>query len=443
MDPKARRASKLPRRSSHHPNVASLVRKYSDYIPPQSVHELAKTAMAPPISESEQEYAPERSVRHMRDRSRHRQHPSAKKGSTSDFEHSYAANIAPKYLTHSRRSLGQPIQNSRIPGPVVSSLESQLSSRRASPEKRSSRLSSEISTRSGYTSPTPHGRNSGLVNGGKSLRGKPSVRGSGRDKSSARQVSSSNNKQTFRRQAGGPGNKVGNIAKHFEKINKDTERANRRYAVIRGRRARPVASARAKVEVLDSVKDAIRDESESSDPSSEADDEGGDEDEGRKATDETTTEPSPEASGTLPAVTLETPEEPSVEATSSAQDTKSSQHSNANALQTRVVKKPPSFLSLSPSVEPIREALISLPPSPFLSTNVPLTPPHSDIDIHSGTERSSIMKAFSGFWAQQTQSRRIELDAEDPMSDPEHIFRDSSMVVRTDEPTSIIALALK
>jgi 1-phosphatidylinositol-3-phosphate 5-kinase len=32
---------------------------------------------------------------------------------------------------------------------------------------------------------------------------------------------------------------------------------------------------------------------------------------------------------------------------------------------------------------------------------------------------------------------------DDLIGDPEHIFRDSSMVVRTDEPTSIIALALK
>ena len=422
--------------------MASLVRRYSDYNPPQSAHGLVKTAMTPPVSESEQEYAPGPSVRHIRDRSKHRQHPSPRKGSTSDFEHSYAANIAPRYLTRSRRSLGRPIQNSRIPGPVVSPLESQPSSRRTSPEKRSSRLSSEISSMSGYISPTPHGRNSVVVHGGgKSVRGKASVRGSGRDKLSARQVSTSNNKQTFRRQTGGPSSKVGNIAKHFEKINRETERANRHYAVIRGRRARPVASARAKVEVLDSVKDAIGDESESSDSFSEADDEGGDEDEARKATDETTTEPSLEASGTLPEATLQAAEGPSAGATSSAQDF---QESDATALQPRVVTEaPPTFLSSSPNVEPIREALISLPPSPFLSTNVPLTPPYSDIDTPSGTERSSIMKAFSGFWAPQTQSRRIELDPDDPMSDPEHIFRDSSMVVRTDEPTSIIALALK
>jgi hypothetical protein len=74
---------------------------------------------------------------------------------------------------------------------------------------------------------------------------------------------------------------VSNIAKHFERISRDNERATRRYAVIRGgRKPRPVASARAKVEILDSVRDAVKDEeSESSSESSEADDEGeGDDD---------------------------------------------------------------------------------------------------------------------------------------------------------------------
>ncbi|KAJ2923607.1 hypothetical protein H1R20_g13485, partial [Candolleomyces eurysporus] len=74
-----------------------------------------------------------------------------------------------------------------------------------------------------------------------------------------------------------PGNKVSNIAKHFERLGRDADRAKSKYTVLRlgGKRARPVASARAKVEVLDSIKDAIRDEDESeSSDSSEADDEG-------------------------------------------------------------------------------------------------------------------------------------------------------------------------
>ena len=55
-------------------------------------------------------------------------------------------------------------------------------------------------------------------------------------------------------------------------MSRENERVNRRYSVIRGRRARPVASARAKVEVFDNVRDAILDESESSE-ADDADDE--------------------------------------------------------------------------------------------------------------------------------------------------------------------------
>ncbi|TFY83433.1 hypothetical protein EWM64_g586 [Hericium alpestre] len=214
----------------------------------------------------------------------------------------------------------------------------------------------------------------------------------------------------------------------FERISKDNERANRRYAVIRGRRARPVASARAKVEILDSVKDAIMDESESSDSSSEADDEGGDEEETRKSSEK----PSPEASGTLPAVVVDAASEPSTEPQSAPP--------TSPALSK--VEETPAESSGS-----ARDEANSVPPSPFLSSvfssKEPVSPPATDLDV-GPQERHSLLKALSGFWPQQIpQPRsRMEFDGEDPMTDPEHIFRDSSMVVRTDEPTSIIALAL-
>ena len=93
-------------------------------------------------------------------------------------------------------------------------------------------------------------------------------------------------------------------------MNRDSERANRRFAVIRGKRARPVASARAKVAVLESIKDAIKDESESSD-SSEADDEGGGEDDDNleQKSPMKTGEPIPSTPPSGPSVVLQPPEE--------------------------------------------------------------------------------------------------------------------------------------
>ncbi|TFY71832.1 hypothetical protein EVG20_g1173 [Dentipellis fragilis] len=424
--------SRLPRRAAQPPSVAELVKKYQDFLPAHGMEELAKSALSPglPMAESDQESI---FPRQPRQPSRHKsKHIPARKASTSDFEQSYAANIAPRYLTH-RRPVRQASLSSRIPGPITSSLDSQEPSRQPSPEKRPSTLVKNMDApRTGRTSPPPVPRGSILAPGQKAPRPKSSRNPINKDKAPSRPTSSSGPKPTFRRASGAPGSKVSNIAKHFERINRDTERANRRYAVIRGRRARPVASARAKVEVLDSVKDAIMDESESSDSSSEADDEGGDEDDTRKSSDK----PSPESSGTLPSVVVQAEPEAIVEAPSTAD------------VDLGKIEEGVPVPSTSDPLVAVRDAVPSIPPSPLLSAffppKEPMSPPPSDLDIGPGQERHSLLKALSGFWPQQySQPRnRVEMEGDDPMTDPEHIFRDSSMVVRTDEPTSIIALAL-
>jgi 1-phosphatidylinositol-3-phosphate 5-kinase len=184
-----------------------------------------------------------------------------------------------------------------------------------------------------------------------------------------------------------------------------------------------VASARAKVEVLDSVKDAIKDESDSSDSSSEADDEGDGNVEDTKTVPELVQQSSPESEPPIPQVTVKTA--PPLE--------------SFPAAESQVAAEEP-----APRLHP--PGPLSLPPSPFLSSfkdhSNMLTPPPPDFDLANGTERNSILKALSGFWLQQPPTRS-PFEGDDPMNDPEHIFRDSSMVVRTDEPTSIIALALK
>lgn len=416
--------SRLPRRQIKHPSVAELVKKYSDFLPSQGVEELAKTALSPHLdtAESEQDSAtPWPKPQAGRNRLRR---PLERRPSASDFESSYAANVAPRYLMHSRRPTRRVSQSSRIPGPVGSS---NYNSRQHSPEKPILLpIDSDAATKPGIAK--------GLIPSfvGRGVATKQS-RNLGKDKSQLRTVSGPVGKgATTRRGVAPPGNKVSNIAKHFERINKDNERANRRYAVIRGRRARPVASSRAKVEVLDSVKDAIQDESESSDSSSEADDEGGDDEDTHKSS----AKVSPEVSGTLPVRG----------AGDEAKDPTPAQFSELNA--------PPSS-SESPGVSSEsllasrRETLISAPSSPYLSSiaypKAPLPTPPYDLDLGPpGQERNSLFsRALSGFWPQNIPHRnRVDDETDDPRYDPEHIFRDSSMVVRTDEPTSIIALAL-
>ena len=411
--------SRLPRRQIKRPSVAELVKKYSEFLPSQGVEELAKTALSPHLdtAESEQESAtPWPKPQAGRNRLRR---PLERRPSASDFESSYAANVAPRYLMHSRRPTRRVSQSSRIPGPVSSS---NYTSRQQSPEKPVLSFDPDVATKPGI----PKGLIPSVI--GRGVPTKPS-RNLGKDKSQLRTVSGTVSKSVAtRRGVAPPGNRVSNIAKHFERINKDNERANRRYAVIRGRRARPVASSRAKVEILDSVKDAIQDESESSDSSSEADDEGGDDEDTHKSSDKV----SPEVSGTLPVHGAgDEPKDPTP-----------AQFSELNA--------PPSSDSPGVSSEsPLasrRETLTSAPPSPYLADTKAPTPTPYDLDLGPpGQERNSLFsRALSGFWPQNIPHRnRADDETDDPRYDPEHIFRDSSMVVRTDEPTSIIALALK
>ncbi|KAI0652330.1 hypothetical protein C8Q79DRAFT_91782 [Trametes meyenii] len=422
-------ASKLPRRVSVYPSVAELVKKYQDYLPPQGVEDLTRTALAPtvPVSESEQESAP---LARPRVRTKGRQHFLSKRSSVSDFESSYAANIAPKYL--SKRTIGQP--SSRIP--IASSSDSRNPSRRTSPDKRPSfpRMNTDSTLRPGRSSP-PSGR-SGPPAAGTRLRNKPSLRLGPKDKMPAnRPASVTNQRSTFRRPTGA-GSKVSNIAKHFERINKDTERANRRYAVIRGKRARPVASARAKVQVLESIKDAIKDESESSD-SSEADDEGGGDDDDHPEPNVLQMSPKKTPGDLVPRPDTVPAEDP--QTMGSSTDVISPDHSVVNA--------PTGSPAISQAVPAVDIQPSSVLGSPVLSptmqnTMLPMTPPSTDMEL-SLAKRESLFKTITGFLQPPLVRNRGDPDVDvDPMADPEHIFRDSSMVVRTDEPTSIIALAL-
>jgi 1-phosphatidylinositol-3-phosphate 5-kinase len=365
-----------------------------------------------------------------------------KKPSMSDFEHGYAANVAPKYLTHRAR----PGLQSRLAGAMITNVnDSDGPSRRRSPEKRLSepRDDEDAPPRAG-----PSGTTKAIsppakvtISGPRAGKGKPPPRlSAGKEKAPQSRSTSIGPapRPSNRRTSLAPGNRVTHLTKQFEKINKEVERNSRRYNVIRGgRRARPVATARARVQVLESVKDAIYDEPESSD-SSEADSEDNndaDEDDDK----ETRVARAPRA----PKVPIE-PAPEGAEAEEVPAPT--APLTTPAAVPTTEVTEPDSQEITVPATSHniAGETLtgMSVPPSPFMASLPGLRQPPPDLDLG---ERNSILRALSGFWGQQPFNRmsRLDLDGDDPMADPEHIFRDSSMVVRTDEPTSIIALALK
>ncbi|PPQ76863.1 hypothetical protein CVT24_008633 [Panaeolus cyanescens] len=410
--------SRLPRPAGHNLSVAELVQRYSNVLPAQGIPDLAQSALGPRqlVSESEQdsEYPSHMTIRPtVRNKTRHRP-PLRSKISTSDFEQGYAANVAPKYPSYMRRNLGSH-NNARAPG-HKGSLDSQVSSRRTSPEKRSLTLPANDPHENGPSSPRPS-----------NLRhGKGRIVSRSKEKATTKPPNSAGTRTGFKRQLPTTMGKVSTMAKHWDKMAKDREANNKtRYAVIRGRRARPVVSGRAEIQVLTSVKDAIHDEPESAnESSSEADDEdeGNDEDQIPVPKPEQKSQPLEQA--TLPENEAQPSKEiHSMDVTEVKEDEAPSEATEPNM----------------PAAEPTQS-----PGSPAPSTStretqdILLSPPLLDEMTGIATERHSILKALSGFWP---PSRR-NIEGDDPASDSEHIFRDSSMVVRLDEPTSIIALAL-
>jgi 1-phosphatidylinositol-3-phosphate 5-kinase len=411
--------TRLPKRPAQQPSVADLVKKYSDILSAEGVRDLAKTALAPPmpISESEADY-PAPLIRNQGRSNRNRHHQLSQYQQTSDIDQGYSASVNSRQPgMRTRRIASTTGQSSRIPGPTLSPQPtSQLNSQQFAPPG----------------SPTPSGRFPAAPNAANRLgKGKSNFRVPSRGEKAVRPTQMAGPKSTFRRPPGMPGSKVSNIAKQFERINKDNERANRRYSVLHGRRARPVASARTKVEILDSVKDAIRDESDSDDPSSEADDEGEGEEEANKnenASAPTSLESSFEGSKSLPNPQPE--QKPPEETAPSTNETSKTNGSTETSQVVQVDK---------------REDDSSLPPTPLIPSSERESSSNSqilEVESSAGTERNSILKALTGFWHPPPR-QRLDLEHDDAGGDPEHLFRDSSIAVRTDEPTSIIAMALR
>lgn len=301
------RKSRLPRRARVHPSVADLVKQFQAVLPENfasgavAYGPLARTSL---LSDSERESESQSGRGRGRpkapaNRSKFQPKPLNQLG--SDFERSYASNVAPRQ-TREYTGDGGP---SRIPGPVqpVISPPTELPhSGRSSPTHSTlyipkrpglSRTTTgstikNIPVATALGSSPPAGRKVPSPLASRPVKGKAPAKNPPRDRSTARTASATGpSRQGTRRvtvpSGGLTGSKVASHVRQFERISKEHEKANRRYAIMRGRRARPVAYAKPKVEIFNNFKDALRDDDEeSSDSSSEADDE--DEGEGEEET---------------------------------------------------------------------------------------------------------------------------------------------------------------
>ncbi|CAE6450888.1 unnamed protein product [Rhizoctonia solani] len=452
------RISRLPRRARPHPNVSDLVKQFQAVLPEDfatgavGYGPLARTSLL-----SDSEHDSEAQSRRVRGRprvtaNRFKFQPKSH-ALGSDFERSYAVNVAPRQTRDSASEAGP----SRIPAPIQPIMPPPAEvtqSGRSSPAhsmldipkrpviSRTTTGSTIKNVNAAALEPLT-GTRKASPNLNKPAKGKASARNLPRDRSSVRNASSTtSNKQSTRRGTGpGPSNSVSKVAtqiRQFERLSKENEKASRRYAIIRGRRARPVVTAKPKVEIFNNYKDALRDdESESSDSSSEADDEDEGEDDPNKLRVDTLDPILSVSDLTAHSMTL------SVSASDiPAQDQQTinmkdhARHKEHVELKLQTYPHhvtdftPESSVPSSPLIRPTRDSGLG-------QGN------YSEAELSASADRRSFLYRMSTAAISRMQSREYTaMNLAYPAAPTDHVFAESYITVREDEPTSIIALTL-
>ena len=311
-----------------------------------------------------------------------------------------------------------------------------------------------------------------------SLRGNPASLGQG---------SISSRVPIARRAENGPGtrSRVSTIAKHFDRISREAERERERQhrmlVAQRAKRARPVAMTRAKVEVFHSIKEAVRDDesdcdsisseddgASAADNEDEGDDSDGDEnDEGDLPRRRRSTSPSPSRNrkgAVVPGHGNREANDDTIKARTARKGIEADQdggQSNSTikgrpavgyegatdggkddrgSAESGVVLRKAGTAGSELESDAQSVAASSVTGSNFSST-LPSYLRNSifaDTDSTTGVERS-FLKTLSGLWAFRTGEM---VPLEYPMLNSEHVFGDSAIIFREDEPSSIVAFTL-
>ncbi|WVQ96669.1 hypothetical protein IAU59_003775 [Kwoniella sp. CBS 9459] len=468
--------SRLPRRSRPAPSIADLVQRFNEATAqpyesieePDSLHSssIRRQARRSPLPDhSDSDHSPRARPRLRRGRTEQppvRQREQSKPGLLSDGDRSYAANASRIPSVYAK--------NRSIAGPSTDQLRPGLRSRTPS-------YTAKTPPRSGKTSPDPLSK---LTSTSSSGLGEPKPRMMGKGKSprppdpSSGRTSPSLIRTAARRTLAGT-SRVTSIARHFDRLSREAERERqKRISLVRGKRARPVGVTKAKVQVFDNLRDAFRDEfdTDSSEADNEEDDLGS-EDEAesggeldqdgqpkprRRSSPVKSRKNSPvKASKPLEPIPVqsaaiaEAPEEGdkdkeisiSASGASLAAQSVLSDARSEMSFTDRLQIELPSFETSAP--------LPSHPVTPQLSTDTADEAPRnaqamsqlsqmSESEMSSGGgERSSIIKTLTGLWAFRAGDFT---PLEYPLSASEHLFADSRVIIRENEPTSIIAFTL-
>lgn len=220
--------------------------------------------------------------------------------------------------------------------------------------------------------------------------------------------------------------RVSNLAKHFEQLSREFEKERireRRQRAARTRNSRiyPLASSRPIVEVYKSVDDAV----ESKDASEE----------GFMSNDQQMNEQD-DTSGMVSSQSESMPPTQSEESTVHGEDTATDV--NETETDTHDASRPHSDGEEDNSDSEDVLNGVQVPESPEDLAKLS----NEDLDLKElpKHEHNSLMKMLTNFWAERSSSGWTPLDY--PLTAADHVFADCDIIVREDEPSSVIAFAL-
>ncbi|KAF3004268.1 1-phosphatidylinositol-3-phosphate 5-kinase [Curvularia kusanoi] len=223
--------------------------------------------------------------------------------------------------------------------------------------------------------------------------------------------------------------KVSKLAEHFEQLSREfqKERTRERFRARDRQRAYPLASSKPIVEVYKDVHEAVQENTAS-------DDDAQNESPPRTSVDNSTLDDS---------VITETP------------DTTTAPESPVDERQSRdaVDSQPGSQESPKADSHPVSDAENDMSDVDIAPEDVPLPDSisssqllnMSDSQLEASLElprheKTTLLKMLTNFWSERSASGWVPLDY--PFAQIEHVWEDSDIIVREDEPSSIIALAL-
>lgn len=221
--------------------------------------------------------------------------------------------------------------------------------------------------------------------------------------------------------------KVSTLARHFEQLSREFERERirdrkKRAASLRQPRAMlPRTSTKPFVEVFDDLNEAFEEPTPSIDPAPERDDERKPDEanpvtEGLPSNDQIDSiEKDPARQHSEVASKGDTEESSIINTSQGVSDDEGATSDGEPVVPDEYL---PEIKEIADSLEP--------------STEIPLELPKH--------QKTSLMKYLTNFWAERSASGWPPLEY--PVTGAEHIFSDSDVIVREDEPSSVIALAL-